>query len=177
LLVANHQSYFDAPVLYRARPWRRRLATCSATATEPFAPYFTEGGTVAGRAWGGFKWLLVALAFHAFPMPRAAGFRRSLGRAAELVGGGLDVLVFPEGRMSRTDEMQAFRGGIGILATELGVPVVPIRLKGLREVYPVGAPRPAPGPVEVVIGPPLRFDAGEDRAAVARRLKDAVAGL
>jgi long-chain acyl-CoA synthetase len=176
LFVGNHASYLDAPVAFRALPGRIRHRVATAMATEPFDPLFTTGGGRWQRARQRLRYALAVLAFNAFPLPRAAGFRASLAYAAELVDRGHDVLVFPEGRMSPDGRLQPFRGGIGLLATRLGVPVVPFRIDGLHAVLPAEARWPRRGPVRVRFGEPLRIDADAEPAAVVTRLERAVRG-
>jgi long-chain acyl-CoA synthetase len=75
-------------------------------------------------------WLLTAL-FNVFPLPRLRGFKRSFAHAGEALDRGYSVLVFPEGTRSHSEEMGAFRQGIGLLAAQSRVPVLPIALMGL----------------------------------------------
>ncbi|GAM10609.1 1-acyl-sn-glycerol-3-phosphate acyltransferase 1, chloroplastic [Geobacter sp. OR-1] len=75
----------------------------------------------------------------------------------QLVDRGVNILVFPEGERSITGELLPFRQGLGIMAKELDVPVVPIKISGLEKVFPRGASWPKQGIVRVEIGQPLRF--------------------
>ena len=43
---------------------------------------------------------------------------------------GYSILIFPEGRRSENGEIDAFRPGVGMLASRLGIPVVPVRIEG-----------------------------------------------
>jgi long-chain acyl-CoA synthetase len=63
-----------------------------------------------------------------------------------------------------------------MIAARLGVAVVPVRIKGLDRVLPVGASRPTRGPVTVAFGAPLILR-GDDYAALARQVEDAVRAL
>ena len=67
-----------------------------------------------------------------FPLPRQSGFRRSF-HLGEAVDRGYSVLVFPEGRHTTDGKMNPFRAGIGLLAVNLGIPVLPMRIDGLFE--------------------------------------------
>lgn len=177
LIIANHLSYFDAPTVYRALPWRLTWRLGAAMATEPFDPLFTDGGSRWARAWQRGRYLLASISFNAFPLPRSAGFSRSLAYAGELIDLGRPVLVFPEGRMSLDGHLQPFRTGVGMLAAELGVPVLPLRIRGLHEVLPPDADWPRRGPVSVTIGEPQRFRSADDPVEVTRRLEEAVRQL
>ena len=66
--------------------------------------------------------------------------------------------------------MKAFRGGIGMIASRLDVPVVPVRIEDVDRLMPVGSTFVRPGRVRVAFGAPLRLR-GDDYAALARRWK------
>lgn len=176
LLVGNHSSYLDAPIVFRALPRSLRSRVATAMATEPFEPIFSGGGTRMQRARQRLRYILATLAFNAFPLPRSSGFRASLEYAGELADRGVSTLIFPEGRMTTTGEMGPFRGGIGILAKELRVPVIPLRIQGLHAVLPPERRWPRPGPVTIDFGEPLRFAPDDDAAAIVARLEAAVRG-
>ena len=86
----------------------------------------------------GCNGLLGVSLLNLFPLPREAGFRRSFAYAGEAVDRGYSVLVFPEGRLTTTGEMNPFRSGIGLLAENLGIPVLPMRIDGLFEIKQAG---------------------------------------
>ena len=75
-------------------------------------------------------WLMTPL-FHAFPLPQRGGFRESFRFAADAADKGYSVLVFPEGLRTPDGKLWPFRSGIGLLASSLGLPVVPMRIHGL----------------------------------------------
>jgi long-chain acyl-CoA synthetase len=68
----------------------------------------------------------------AFPVSPddASGVRSGLERIGRLLDKGFVVCIAPEGRMTRTGRMQPFKRGAGVVASEMGVPVLPIKLKG-----------------------------------------------
>jgi long-chain acyl-CoA synthetase len=141
---------------------RRRVAVAAA------ADYFYRHAPPA---------LFVTLALGAFPMARTGRVRPSLEYCGELVDAGWALLVYPEGTRSPDGCLQPFRPGIGLLAAELGVPVVPVHLAGLHARLPRGARWPHPGPVGVRFGRPLRPAAGAPYSQVAAQLEDAVRAL
>jgi long-chain acyl-CoA synthetase len=73
--------------------------------------------------------------------------------------------------------MNPFRTGIGLLAKNLGVPVVPMRIVGLFEVKAAGRKFAGPGKIRVRIGKPIRFAANKDPGEIARELQRAVEEL
>jgi long-chain acyl-CoA synthetase len=63
-----------------------------------------------------------------------------------------------------------------MIASRLGVPVVPVRIEGLEKVLPPAWKWPSPGRVKVTFGAPLRLS-GDDYEALARQVEEAVKGL
>ena len=105
-----------------------------------------------------------------FPIVRGGG-AKSLGHARWLLEQGCNVCIFPEGTRTMKDELGRFKPGVAILALELGVPVVPVYLSGLREMRPKGALHAKPGPAGVDVFMPVRFaaDTSVDDATAALR--------
>jgi long-chain acyl-CoA synthetase len=87
------------------------------------------------------------------------------------------VLVFPEGRHTGDGKMNPFRAGIGLLANNLGIPVLPMRIHGLFELKQAGKKFAAPGKISVRIGQPMKFAPGSDPAQIAQELQSAVGAL
>ena len=164
ILIANHASHLDTPTVLRALPRRvrRRVAVAAA------ADYFYRDRRVGAAA---------SLALNAFPFARAGAIRPSLAHCGALVEAGWSILVYPEGTRSTTGALQPFKGGIGLLARELGVPVVPIALDGPGRVLPKGVRFPQAGPVTVRIGRPILVPRDVDRHAVVADLQGALAEL
>ncbi len=164
LFVANHGSHMDSPVLIRALPkaWRQQLAVAAA------ADYFFTK-QLLGRA--------VALALNAFPFSREGNIRPTIEHCAWLLDHDWSILIFPEGTRSATGEIGQFKAGAGLLAVELGVPVVPVRLTGVRELLPKGRALPRPGKVKVRFGPALRFERGTPYPEAAAAIEAAVRAL
>lgn len=68
---------------------------------------------------------------------------------------GVSMFFFPEGTRSRTGQLGNFKLGAFRLAKEVGAPVVPIAIKGAREVCPSGSFVVNPGSITLTIGSPL----------------------
>jgi long-chain acyl-CoA synthetase len=123
------------------------------------------------------NYYLAAFFFNAFPLPqREAGARQTLRYIGEVTGDGFSVLIFPEGVRSETGEMTTFRGGIGMIASRLDLPVVPVRIDGVHKILHVKAKMATPGPVSVKFGKPMRLK-GEDYAALSKEVEAAVRAL
>src|SRR5205807_9187325 len=63
-----------------------------------------------------------------------------------------------------------FRSGIGLLAKQLGIPVVPVYLDGLFDLKQAERIITRPGHVRVTIGSPIRFSREEDSDTITREL-------
>ena len=102
--------------------------------------------------------------------------RRSLENLGNLLDGRWSVLIFPEG--DRTDgEIKAFKPGTGFVAMESQTPVVPIRVKLIKEGIFEGATFPKRGKVAVQIGQPIVFARGTDYLEATETLEQAVRAL
>jgi long-chain acyl-CoA synthetase len=178
IFAANHQSHMDVPVILAALPAGIRARVAPAMAKEFFkAHFFPEGHTWKQWFTNSVNYYLAAFYFNAFPLPqREAGARQTLTYAGELLGGGWSILIFPEGERSATGQIKPFRGGIGMMAARLDVPVVPVRLDGVDRVLHMKARMATPGPVRVAFGAPIRLH-GEDYAALAAEVERFVKSL
>ena len=178
LFAANHESYLDTPAIFAALPykWRRRLAP--SMSQDFFRAWFQpKGHPLSVRLKAMLQYYLITGAFNAYPLPqRMAGVRRALKYTGELIDDRYCPLVFPEGAHSPDGKLQPFKNGIGLMAVELRVPVVPIHLHGLFEIYSIHHEWPQPGKVKVTIGAPLHFDA-HDQERATREIEDAIARM
>jgi long-chain acyl-CoA synthetase len=177
LLIANHLTAFDVPVVLYALTGNDRDHVAVAMSGQLLTGW-RRGRAERHRLTSVFTplayWLVSAL-FNVFPLPRGAGLRQSFAHAGEAMDRGYHVLVFPEGRRSRDGRLQAFEPGIGLLAQDSQVPVQPILVTGLKRLK--GEKWPARGTVTVRLGRPLAMEPGEEPQSFTRRLEAAVAAL
>jgi 1-acyl-sn-glycerol-3-phosphate acyltransferase len=80
----------------------------------------------------------------------------SVERAASKIRAGVSVLVFPEGTRSPDGKIHDFKKGAFTLAVKAGVPIVPITIRGSRDVLPKSSLRVRPGTIEITIGEAIR---------------------
>lgn len=164
LFIANHASHADTLALLRALPARLRHRTAVAAA----ADYFFARRWTAGPA---------ALVLGAFPFSRQGRVRESLEYCGELADAGWSILIYPEGTRSPDGRLLPFKSGIGLLATGLGVPVVPVAVTGGARVLPKGAGWPRRAAVSVRFGPPVTVPPDMPPAEATPWLRRLVADL
>jgi long-chain acyl-CoA synthetase len=178
IFAANHQSHFDAPVILDSLPARWRYRTAPAMMKEFFnAHFFPE--RYSRREWftNSLNYYLSALFFNAFPLTQgSAGTRQTLRYMGEIVEDGDSILIFPEGRRAESGEIAKFQPGVGMIASRLGVPVVPVRVRGLDRVLPRHARWPSVSQARCSFGPPIVLT-GNDYAALAAQVEAAVKAL
>jgi long-chain acyl-CoA synthetase len=177
LLISNHLTAFDVPVILYALSARDRAHVAVAMSGQLLTGWRrgkAERHRIVAVLTPIAYWLVTAL-FNVFPLPRSAGLRQSFAHAGEALDRGYHVLVFPEGHRSRDGRLQPFEAGIGLLAQESEVPVQPIFVEGLglRD----GKKWPKRGEVAVRLGEPLVMAGGEEPQAFTRRLQAAVTAL
>jgi 1-acyl-sn-glycerol-3-phosphate acyltransferase len=136
LLIANHTSYADPPIVGTASP---RPVHFMAKAELFHYP-------VLG-------WLIRRT--HAFPVRRQAGDREALRQAVRLLRAGKVLLIFPEGTRSSDGRLKAFEHGAAFIALSSRAQVVPIAICGADHLLPRHRPIPRPAKLRVRFGPPL----------------------
>jgi len=179
LLTANHIAFIDPGFVLQALParLRHRLAVAMDGELLETMRKPPEGTRFFSSLLLQAQYLLVVTLFNVFPLPQRAGFHKSFSFAGELIDRGCSVLVFPEGVRTRTGQMSPFRAGVGLLATRLGVPVVPVRIAGLFERKVEDSKWARPGEIKVTIGAPVKFSDATPAEEIARDLQQRVAML
>jgi len=173
LVICNHVSDVDGGFVLTALPARLRHRLATATGGEALEALHTPppSRNFLLKLWDRVTWVFGVSLLNLFPLPREAGFRESFAFAGESVDRGNSVLVFPEGHHTADGKMLSFRSGIGLLANNLGIPIVPMRIHGLFELKQAGKRFARPYTVKVKIGPPVRFPQASDPALIARALQ------
>lgn len=162
ILVSNHQSYMDAPLVISRVNLQVRFFANKGLFGIPFlGTHLRRTGHLPVTSGD----------------PRAS--LRSLHDAAALVRqSNVSVLLFPEGGRSRVG-MLSFKEGAAYLAIKSGRPVVPLGIRGTRNLLPMGSISFRPGPIELHVGKPVVTQGlrPQDRASLTRLLEDEVARL
>jgi long-chain acyl-CoA synthetase len=179
LVVSNHIDDVDVGFILTALPARFRHRLAAAAGGEAMEALRTPPATRGffGGVNDRIAWALGSALLNIFPLPRQAGFRQSFAYAGDSVNRGYSILVFPEGRHTTTGEILPFRAGIGILANDLQIPIVPMRIEGLFHLKKAGKKFALPHKITVKIGQPVTFPVGTDPEDIATELRAMVAGL
>lgn len=150
ILVSNHASLFDPPILAIASPRQMTYIAKIELFTNPL-----------------FGWFIRKLG--AYPIRRGVGDREAFQTAIDLLDRGHALVVFPEGTRTTTGAMGRIRIGAAMMALAAGVPLIPAYIEGSFAAWPKGG-RIRRSPVRVRIGPPIRMNNLENDARGARAL-------
>jgi long-chain acyl-CoA synthetase len=173
LVVSNHIGDLDIGFIQTALPARLRDHLATATRGEALealhspAPVTNIFRKVSDR----LAWTLGVSLLNLFSLPREAGFRKSFAYAGMAVDRGYSVLVFPEGRHTVDGKINPFRSGIGLLANNLNIPVLPMRIIGLFELKQSGRRFARPHEIEVRIGRPMPPSISRNQRAERNRAR------
>lgn len=153
IFISNHQSHLDTPAILDALPH----PFCSRMAVAAWAEFFeAEQEPFLERMRKRMLWDFTTVFFNIFPVPQSRGARKSLRYMGELLNDHWNILFYPEGIRSIDGTMHPFQKGLRVLVREMGVPIVPLRIDGLFEVYPRWRSWPDPGRVQINIGKPIQ---------------------
>lgn len=179
LVVCNHIDDVDVGFVQTALPARLRHWLATATGGEALEILRTPpaGRGALLRVYDHLQWYSGVALLNLFPLPRVAAFVQSFSYAGECVDRGYSVLVFPEGHHTTDGKLRPFRAGVGLLATRLGIPVVPMRIDGLFELKHAGRRFARPGQIRVRIGKPVSFALTEEASSIAAELQKRVEDL
>jgi 1-acyl-sn-glycerol-3-phosphate acyltransferase len=128
LVMSNHQSLYDVPVLFQVIGSNLRMITKEELFRVP----------IFGKA-------LAAGGFISIDRSNRRAAIRSLDRARALLASGTHVWIAPEGTRSKTGKLLPFKKGAFYLALEAGLPILPVTLSGTRNALPAKGLRSAPG--------------------------------
>lgn len=179
IFAVNHTSHLDVPTVYAALPHRWHQHLAPAMMKDHFRAYFEPHGRSLKEIFlAASAYFLACSIYNAYPLPQQmSGTRRALAYTGDLINRGYSPIVFPEGLRTSDGKLQPFRPGIGMMAVRLRVPIVPIRLSGLYEIYSLHDSWPRRGPIRVSIGCPLTFSAGISYEDAARRLEEVLRAM
>jgi 1-acyl-sn-glycerol-3-phosphate acyltransferase len=90
------------------------------------------------------------------PLNRGEGDAAAMDVLAELLADAACIVIYPEGSRSRDGRVHRLRSGLSRIAAAMAVPVVPVAVAGIHEVWPIGSrPRLRGGRVTVRFAPEM----------------------
>jgi len=164
ILATNHQSFFDPPLAGNA---------CDR------AIYFLAKRSLMNVPVLG--WLLPKL--NVIPVNLESIDRSALKALIRVVRGGDCALVFPEGSRTPDGSLQPALPGVGLLIAKTLAPVVPMRIFGAFDAWPIGGKIHLFRRITIVVGEPIHFSEADLSprdglyARLSQRVMDAIAAL
>lgn len=138
VFMSNHVSHIDSPALALSIPHPLFWVFKKELARIPV-----------------FGWVLLALGQIMVDREDASQAREALTKAASGLGGNQSILIYPEGTRSRDGTLRPLKKGGFFIALQAGVPIVPVRISGSREIVPSGSLAVRPGRVVVELFEPI----------------------
>ena len=165
ILAMNHQSFLDPPLAGNA---------CDR------GIYFLAKRSLMNAPVLG--WLLPKL--NVIPVDLEGNDRSALKALIRVLRSGECALVFPEGARTPDGNLQAAEPGVGLVIAKTGAPVVPMRIFGAFDAWPIGGQLRLWRKITIVVGEPLYFSPADlelrdkDRyRRLSQRVMDAIAEL
>lgn len=155
VVVANHQSQFDIPVIYGFCGLDLRWVMKAELGKVPFV---AQGCRAIGHIFVN----------RSDPDQARTAINQAIGRLKS----GTGILFFAEGTRSRSGKLLAFKKGAFRVAIDQQLPILPMTVVGTRDVLPAGSLRIRPGRVRLIIHPPISTEGL--KLADLRRLSDQV---
>ena len=175
IVVANHNSLVDTPVLFLALPRARRDHTATVGGLDYFTPDPSQPRME--RLFRSVVIWFIRSAMNVLLIERKGGEYSQIDRIDAMLAEGWSLVVFPEATRSRSGRMGRFRHGAAELARRNGLPVIPAYVDGTDTVLPPGVRWPKAGTLRIAFGEPLLSGEGESSAAFTSRLREAVSLL
>lgn len=160
VLVVNHQSHFDALLLFaNIRRHMRFIAKRELTKIPVFGYALKKVGNVFVERSGSEK------------------DRKRLQETVDAVRNRVSIVFFAEGTRSEDGALRPFKKGAAVLAVDAQVPMIPAAVSGTAEILKKGTLVVRPHPAALVLGPPISVEGKtvDDRDALTQQAHDAVA--
>ena len=149
IIAANHSSHLDIGAILSALSRAQGPKQARKLHVLGARDYFFDK---PAKSW------FFSTLFNVVPIRREQTGLEGLRMAKAILSNGEPVLIFPEATRTRTGSMQTFKPGLGLLALEADVPIVPAHIHGTYEALPAGKRVPKPQEVRVAFGPPVTMD-------------------
>ncbi len=157
VVVANHQSQFDILAIYGWLKLDIRWVMKKELRKVPFLGYACQ---VLGH-------VIIDRSNHQAAL-------ESINRAKSKLHNGTSIFFFPEGTRSLDGELLPFKKGAFMLARELGLPILPITIKGTREILPAKSTHLMPGQAQIIIHEPIPVQETDNLTRLMEQARHAI---
>ena len=145
IIAANHTSLLDFPLILTSLPFKKMRNVFAPAAKDYF--YSKK-----------YRKAAVEFLFNTFPFERMGDFMKGLQICEALVKNNRSIILFPEGTRVIDGKLQPFKPGLGSLALNLGVPILPVYIEGAFGALPKGRIFPSPEKINIHFGKIIRPD-------------------
>lgn len=159
IIAPNHESFLDGPIVTSGLSWNTIKNTYFYATEEHF-------NTAAKRSIAGQCNVILM---------KMTNLKDSIQHMAQVLRAGKNLMIFPEGRRTNTGEMGEFKKTFAILAKELQVPIVPVRISGAFEALPRHKSVPRPHKITVEYLPAVMPDVTKSYEEIAEQIKAIIA--
>ena len=149
ILAANHSSHLDTGAVVAALAQSKSLDEALRLHVLGARDYFFTS------RWKGW---IVSKLLNVVPIERHENSLASLKLVKGILSSGEPILIYPEGTRSRTGKLQEFKAGLGLIAWEMQVSVIPVAIVGTHAALPAGRAWPSRSPIQVVFGEPVTME-------------------
>lgn len=140
LVCPNHQSFLDPFVL---------------TSNFPYAIFRRIFHVGASMFFKGAIMRFISRMLRVVPIDQDTQLLKAMKAGAMGLNKGMVLNIYPEGERAFDGKLHEFKKGAAILATELDLPIVPVALDGLQNVWARQSWRIRPAKVKIKIGEPI----------------------
>lgn len=131
IFAANHVTHLDTPLILMSLPSNLSKNIAIAAWQEFFFNEKMEFKNLLKKS----LFYLATIFFNIYPLPQQKGFRKSIRYTGKLINKNWNILIFPEGQRTRTGQISSFKQGIGVLAVEMKIPVIPIKFESAIKIF------------------------------------------
>jgi len=158
IVAPNHQSFLDGPLVASSLP--------SEVINDTF--FFAKEDHVKGAMRKAY-----ARNCNIILMERS-NLRNSIMKLAQVLRGGKNLVIFPEGSRTNNGKMGTFKKTFAILSAELNIPIIPVRISGAYESLPRNSKFIRPNKIVLEYLPPVFPDKDADYDRLSETVKKAI---
>ena len=161
IFVSNHQGYFDIFALSGYLPVQIRWIAKSSLFRIPFV-----------------GWAMMAAGYIPVERDNRKKAYEAFNKTLEKIKEGCSIIIFPEGTRSEDGKIGPFKKGSNLIASRSKSPMVPITIIGSGDIIKKGSAIITPGPIRVVISPPVEpVSDKKENAAILESIRGTIVDL